>query len=304
MIYIADKGQNVDSAYHTLVKHIPTDIPIVMVSYSDGFVFNQELLSLKAHEFILVDFIEMGWNYDWANHTIENYHNRFKGDEWKKFHDWAYGKPLLCFKRELREDEATLPGYHPIEYPCLTSPWPIDTKEQFDSRPLDYFQYWGRSNECRIRIQGELWLHSFRKGYQLCDNLYYVSEYLRKESGRRAVSLWVPHWARVDINGLMEVNNLSKLSLSWPGAGFKCFRTEEAPVNSVMVQHRNNFAWSYPWDETNCILVEPGKEIEGIEAALQRDDLYEIYLAGMANVDKYRTENYIKNYIQPILDKL
>jgi hypothetical protein len=69
-----------------------------------------------------------------------------------------------------------------------------------------------------------------------------------------------------------------------------------------MVIHKNNFAWTYNWDETNCILVEPGKEIEGIEAALNNKDLYDIYLEGMKTVDKYRTENYINNYLLPLIN--
>lgn len=304
MILIADKNGNVDSAYHTLVNHIPTDKTIVMVSYSDNFVFNDELLSLKEGEFILFDFIEMGWSYDWSKHSLENYHKRFKGDEWKKFHDWAYGKPKFAFKRELDKKTANLiPEYKPIEYPCVIEKWPVQTREEFNARPINVFQYWGRSNECRLRIHSEIWLHAFKKGFQPCDNVYYINQYLAEEQGEKWITLWIPHWARIDIKNLMAVNNLSKLSLSWPGAGYKCFRTMEAPVNSVMVMHKNDFAWAYGWDETNCILVEPGKEIEGIEAALQREDLYDIYLAGMENVDKYRTENYINNYILPLINQ-
>ena len=305
MIHIADRNGNVDSVYNTLLRFIDSSkIDIVVVSYSDGFVFNDELLKLKKHEFIIIDFIEMGWNYNWANHSLDNYHKRFSGDEWKKFHEWVDGKPLACFKRELDLPTSTIEGYYPIEYPCLIPPYPIQTREEFNARPINVFQYWGRSNENRLRIHGEIWLHSYKKGFQVCDNLYYINQYLQEERGEKWISLWIPHYARVDISELMKVNNLSKLSLSWAGAGFKCFRTSEAPVNSVMVMHKNNFAWAYEWNETNCILVDEGNEIEGIEKALLNPNLYDIYLAGMQNVDKYRVQNYLKNYIQPIIDKL
>lgn len=298
-IIIANQTGEVDSAYHTLVQHIKSPLPIVMVSYSDNFVFNEDLLSLKQDEFILIDFIEMGWNYDWNKHSIENYHKRFNGDQWGKYHDWAYEKPLLCFKRELDLPTSTIEGYFPIEYPCLTDKWPIETREQFNNRPLNAFQYWGRSNEHRLRIHSEIWLHAYRKGFSVCDNLYYISEFLKNEGGEKWSTLWIPHWARVEINNLMIINNLSKLSLSWEGAGNKCFRDAEAPVNSVMVRHKNNMAWSFPWDESNSVLVEHGKEIEGIEEALKDEYLYDVYIEGMKNVDKYRLENYI-----PHLEKL
>lgn len=302
MVILADKNGHADSAYHTLVKHIESPLPIVMVSYLDNFVFNDELLSLKHDEFILVDFIEMGWNYDWDNHSLENYRKRFTGDEWEKFHDWVYGKPKICFKRELDKATATIDGYYPIEYPCVIDEYPIQTREQFNSRPINVFQYWGRSSEHRLRIHSEILMHSYKKGFQACDNIYYINSYLDHESCEKWITLWIPHYQRIEVRELMKVNNLSKLSLSWGGAGFKCFRTAEAPVNSVMVMHKNNFAWSYDWNETNCILVEHGKEIEGIEAALSNPSLYDIYVEGMKNVDKYRLGNY-KAYIENIINE-
>jgi hypothetical protein len=292
-IIIANKTGEVDSAYSTLIKHIKSPLPIVMVSYSDNFVFNEELLSLNKGEFILFDFIEMGWNYDWGRHGLESFRKRFKGEEWWKFHEWVSGRPLFCFRRELDKASSSIPGYFPIEYPCLSEPYPIQTKEEFNARPVSVFQYWGRSNENRLRIHGEIWQHSYKKGFQVCDNVYYINDYLRNEQGEKWITLWIPHYHRIDLKNLMAVNNISKLSLSWAGAGFKCFRTMESPVNSVMVMTKNNFAWSHNWDETNCILVEPGKEIEGIEEALKNPNLYDIYLKGVENVDKYRLKNYI-----------
>lgn len=301
-VIIANGSGEIDSAYHTLVSKINSPLPIVMVSYSDNFIFNEELLSLKKCEFVLIDFIEMGWDYDWSKHSLENYHKRFKGDEWKKFHEWADDKPLMAFKRELDLPTSKIDGYLPIEYPCLIDKWPVQTREEFNNRPINVFGYWGRSNECRLRIHGEIWLHSFKKGFQVCDNIYYIDQYLKQEQGEKWINMWIPHWARIDIEKVMPANNLSKLSLSWPGAGFKCFRTGESSANSVMVMHKNNFAWSHKWDESNCILVEPGKEIEGIEDALKDPYLYEVYIGGMNNVDKYRLNNYIP-YLENLINE-
>lgn len=305
-VIIADANGQTDSAYHTLVRHIPSPIPLVMVSWCENFVFNEALLELK--EWILVDFCEYGWNYEikeshiWGANTDKNgYGGRYVGEEWHKFDNWVRDNPpKIIFKRELLAKDVAR-GTFPIEYPCLIEPQHIYSKEDFDAKPINLFHFWGRSNECRIRMQEEIWLHAFNKGFQVCDNIYYVENYLKEEQGEKWVSLWIPHWARIDINQLMFINSFSKLSLSLPGAGFKCFRTGEVPVNSVMVMHKNDFAFTHDWDETNCILVEPGKEIEGIEAALKRDDLYDIYLRGVENIDKYRIGNYT-NHLKTIID--
>jgi len=229
---------------------------------------------------------------------------RYYNNDWIKFDNWVKeNPPKIIFKRELLKKDVS-DTIKPIEYPCIIAPWPVQSKEEFNSRPIDYFQYWGRSNEHRLRIHGEIWLDAYKRGYQVCDNLYYVTDYLRNEHGKKAISLWIPHYARTDISSLMSINNLSKLSLSWEGAGQKCFRTSgEAGVNSVLVMHKNNLAWAHDWNETNCILVENGKEIEGIEAALANPNLYEIYKKCVENTDRYRTGRYISEYIMPLINK-
>lgn len=309
MIITADKNQQSDSAYHSLVKHIPSKYPIVMVNWAENFVFNDALNGVR--DYVLICFCEYGWSYKiteshiWGVNTKkEGYGDgRYRGNEWDRFDDWVKNNPpKTMFKRELlKKDVSAL--VKPIDYPCIVESWPLQSKEQFNERPISAFQYWGRSNECRLRIHSEIWMHAFNKGFQPCDNVYYISEYLKNESGEKWITLWIPHWARIDIGQLMNINAYSKLSLSWPGAGFKCFRTGEAPVNSVLVMYKNDFAWAYDWDETNCILVEPGLEIDGIEAALKMEDLYGIYKNGVLNVEKYRVSNYIKDYIYPLISK-
>lgn len=310
MIITADKNQQSDSAYHTLVKHIPTNYTIVMVNWAENFVFNDRLNELK--EYILICFCEYGWSYNiteshiWGLNTKKDGYGdgRYAGEEWQKFDSWVKNNPpKVFFKRELLKKDVT-DKVKPIEYPCVVNQYEIEGEEGFNSRPINVFQYWGRSNECRLKIHSEIWMHAFKKGFQPCDNLYYISDYLKNEQGEKWITLWIPHWARVEINNLLTINSYSKLSLSWPGAGFKCFRTSEAPVNSVLVMHKNEFAWAYDWNESNCILVEPNKEIDGIELALKNKDLYNIYKNGVENVKKYRLDNYINNYILPIIDSL
>lgn len=306
MIIISDAKGRTDSVYHSLINKIFAAFPIVLVSWVEDFIFNEELLGIK--DYVLCCFAEEGWDIKiteshlWGVNS-EQFPRYYNGD-WIKFDNWVKeNPPKLFFKRELLKENVTH-IVKPIEYPCVIDKWPIQSEQEFNSRPVSVFQYWGRSNEHRIRIHGQIWNHAFKKGFQPCDNVYYINQYLKEEQGEKWITLWIPHWARIEIDKLMPVNNISKLSLSWEGAGFKCFRHSEAPVNSVMVMHKNDFAWAYGWDKSNCILVEHGKEIEGIEAALNNPNLYNIYLRGVENCDKYRIENYIKNYIEPLINSI
>lgn len=306
MIIIANKTGEIDSAYHSLVKHIHTDIPIVMVSWSSNFVFNEELLSLKPKEFIVVDFIEMGWDYDFTNQTLENYYNRFEGDEWKKFHDWAYScQPLLCFKRELDNDTAKIPGYHPIDYPATVEPIPVQSEAEFNARPISAAYYFGRSHEARLSLHASIWSGATKYGYSVCDNIYYFNGFMQNESGKKYVSLNIPHYQRHPIENLLTINGMAKIGIAPAGAGIKTFRACEVSCNSVMLLWEDSLSWAYPWVHGfNCLKCKPGEEVETIEKWVQDPRLYSIYCEGVKNWEKYRTENYINNYIIPLLQNL
>lgn len=306
MIVTADKNGRTDAAYHSL-NVLNVKYPVIMVSWVEDFVFNDALLELK--DYVLICYCEYGydWNMEKSGSHIwgENsprFQQYYNGD-WIKFDNWVKeNPPKLLLKRELLLRDVT-DTIKPIEYFSNIHELPLQTKEEFNSRPINTFQYWGRSNEERLRIHGEIWLHAYKKGFQPCDNLYYINHYMAEEKGEKWVTLWIPHYARIDVQELMKINNMSKLSLSWAGAGFKCFRSAEAPTCSVMVMHKNNYAWSYLWDDTNCILVEPKKEIEGIEEALIRTDLYEVYKKGVENSKNYLAKNYIP-FIEKMINEL
>jgi len=304
MIITADKNHVTDAAYHTL-NNINANCPVVMVNWVENFFFNDALLNIK--DYILICYCEYGydWNMDKSGTHIwgknSELFSRYYSGDWVKFDSWVKeNPPKLLLKRELLKEDVS-DRVKPIEYFSNVNEFPLQTEQEFNSRPVNCYQYWGRSNEERIRIHGEIWLHAYKKGFQPCDNIYYVNNYLTEDKGEKWITLWIPHYARIEVNELMKVNNMSKLSLSWAGAGFKCFRTAEAPTCSVMVMHKNNYSWSFDWNETNCILVDKGEEIEGIEKALQRNDLYEVYKNGVENSKKYLTHNYLP-YIENLIN--
>jgi len=310
-VIVADKQGRTDGSAHNFIQKIPTDMPIVLVSRVDDFVFNEELLSLD--KYILVNFFEMGWDFDWndGGHLFgagrSHYLKMFLSEEWKKFDDFVKNNPpMLTFQRELHKADFN-GNVYPIEYPNLTNKYEIQSRTEFNSRPISCFFYWGRSNEIRVQTHGDIWKGASRHNYSVCDNVYYFKEFMTNEQGKKYISLWIPHYGRIDINHLLVINNQSKLSLSLPGAGIKCFRsTGESCVNSVMVCLDDELAWSYPFEHgVNCIKINPNESVvECIEKAMQREDLYEIYSRGMDTADKYRVENYINDYLLPKINSL
>lgn len=307
-ILIADKNGRTDSIYHHLNDKINSKYQLVMVSWVEGFVFNDELLNIK--DYVLICMCEYGWNYEikdshiWGKNKIKDGNDRYNGEEWNKFDDWVReNEPKIIFKRELLKKDVS-EKVQPIEYPCVLKEYTIQSELEFNSRPINLFNFWGRSNEERLRIHGDIWLHSYKKGFQVCDNVYYFNNYIQEESGEKWVTLWIPHYARIDIYELLKINNLSKFCISWEGAGFKCFRTSEACVNSIMAMNVKaiEYAWTFDWNETNCIFLEKGKEVDGIEEALLRNDLYEVYKNGVENSRKYMLPSYI-NHLEQLINK-
>lgn len=307
MVILADANGRTDTPAYEMLRQINSPIPMVLVSRVDGFVFNQSLYQLD--KYILVDYVENGWNWDrkfthkWTFNSEK--FDFLNTDEYKRFDDFVHTKrPLLTFMRELLQDDESKILIS-IEYPCWHLPYQVQTKEQFDKRQLQLFHYWGHSHESRRRFQGQAYLHAVKEDITIIDNIFYYDQFLRENHRKYWATIHIPHFARLSMSEILQKNNNAKLSLCLPGAGVKCFRHSESPVNSVMVLQYDNLAWSYKWENGfNCIRAFDGMEIETIENALQRNDLYDIYREGMNTVDKYRVNRYISEYILPNIEKV
>lgn len=308
-IIVADKGGDTDGSMHKMLMAIESATPIVLMSRTRNFQFNDSLLGAK--DYILADVSEMGWDWEWGEHgshqwgkNIEHFPQFSENEHYKRFNDWvAANQPKLTFQRELlKKDVSDI--LKPIDYPCWYEPKEIQDKTGFNGRPISSFYYWGRSHEARLKLHSDIWKAASERGFSVCDNLNFFEKFVFEEEGRKWVSLNIPHYGRIDVREIIGRQALSKTSIAMPGAGVKTFRHCESSINSVMVKWKDDLAWSYSWDETNCVLTEEGKEIEDIENALQNPDLYEIYKAGTANCQKYQINNYLKNYLLPIINKI
>lgn len=305
MILSADKNKYSPPEYNVL-KNVNSTLPLVLITRLDDYEFNTELLNLK--EYVLIDFSELGWDKEFKDSHIfgkntSDFKYRFDSPEWDKLDGWVKNNPpKYHFIREILKKDIT-DTVLPIDYPCYATPYPVENREHFNSRPVNVFNFWGRSSEDRVKVHAEFWTHSSVNGASICDNMYYINKFLNEEHNpNKWVTLNIPHFSRVDIQNIYNINGLSKLSLSLKGCGNKCFRHGESPVNSIMVMEDNGITFAYEWVHgVNCIKFK-GDPISAIEQALKRDDLYDIYLRGLENIDKYRIDNYTKNYIEKIIN--
>lgn len=304
MIVSPDREFKLDGSVLRITEMVNSPVPIVPITRIDGFVFNPELF--KLNNYILLDYSELFWyNNNTDTHIFgkntHKFYEQFPGDEWKKFDEFVAKKPPeIYFKRELNKKDKT-DTILPIDYPSWVEPVPIQSKQEYNNRPINVFFFWGRSSEYRVKFHSDVWANSSRNGAAVCDNMYYLDGFLSQEqSPNKWVTLNIPHYARIDIGQILGVNGLSKLSVSMWGSGKKCFRDAEAPVNSLMVMQESDILHTFEWiNGVNCLKVPSAEmEVSVIDEFLKKDNLYEIYLNGVENLNNYRYSNYI-----PYLEK-
>ena len=317
MVILADITRT-DGVALKLCEAINSPYPILLISRQENLNFNEQILSLKGQKYVIADFIEVGWNWNREETLIIGKNiGEFKDccqSGWERLDEFIKeNPPVLYFKRELLKKDATAKVL-PIEYPNWQKEYPTQTREQFNARPISVLNYWGRSHEARLIVHGEIWKNAARKGYAVCDNIYYINHFMREDSNiNKWVSLWIPHYARIDISEILKINEMSKLCISLPGAGVKCFRqTGEAVVNGIVVMPEDNLEYSYPFvNNVNCIkfpietVTGVDKEwgvIEAVEKALLNNNLYDIYLESLLVAEFYRVDNYTK-YIENLINK-
>lgn len=302
-VIVADENSITDGSAFELLCQVRSDVPIVLVAWAENFKFNKALLAIE--NYVLVCFCEYGWDHNltdthiWGKNT--EHFPRYCSEGYRELDEWVKSNPpKLMLKRELLKKD-TSDTIKPIEYPCRHKTFQ-QTKEEFDARVFSVFNYWGRSHEKRLTLHGNIWVEAGRHGYSVCDNLYQLQHFVH-EHGDKWVTLHIPHYSRIPMEELLQVNGNSKISISFPGAGKKCFRHGESSLNSVMALEKSDLAWSYDWNETNSIQFEIGNEIPTIIEALKRDDLYDIYLAGTSNCENYQIGNYVSKYLEPLINQ-
>lgn len=300
-VYTADARQQTDGAFCDLLQKVNSKYPIVLISRPGGYVFNEEIKSLD--KYILVNGEELGWDgrHDITHFFGKNSHefgDGYNTDEWRKLDDFVSSKPpLITFTRELLKADENETN-KPIEYPALYSV-PLQSKQEFDNRPLEVFFNWGLSNPSRPKLHGDIFSKCDKYGYIVYDNLAALDGFLQHESNpRKWLTVHTAWYARYPMGNVIAINGLAKISVSLFGAGRKCFRSSEAPVNSIMALPYDNLAWSFDWvSSVNCFrLQEPISNYVGwLNVLLKCGDIYDIYCNGVETSNKYFLPNYLQH---------
>ena len=307
---------------YSVIKDIQSEIPLVLVTRMSDFKFNEDLKRLD--KYVLVNMSELGWDYDFSRGTpifgknFYYFRDLYPGDEWAKFNDWISGNPpILTLQRELLNKDVWY-DIAPIEYPFYGEIPPIQSFDEYIARPLNVFHYWGRSHEDRVSTHASFWMRSRHNGASICDNLSEVMPFIQRESNpNKWVTLHIPHYMRTDIGVLLQLNGMSKMGLSLPGAGKKCFRSAEVPTNSLMIMEENEMAWQFPWvDQKNCFTYKDGyfdnhpidernNPVDVIERVIKLHPqvIYEAYRACVENARNYQINSYSR-HLEKIIQKV
>lgn len=309
MIITVSKTRN-DGVGFELAQRLNVNKPIVFVSLQEDLDFNEDILNLAGKPYVLMSFIEMGYDWDMkeGHHfgvNTQNFPNTFHYKSWKVFDEFVRDNPPeITFCRESLQSDITN-KYQPISYPCFITPQPIQSEEEFNNRTFEVFNTFGISHEYRKDLHGQIWQQSGKYGYSVADNLYILDHFIQHEKGRKWASIHIPWWARQPIEVITERNKSAKIGISIAGAGRSCFRHTEIPTVSAMLMWEDETAWhKKDWIHgVNCIKCEQGKEIEtAIEWLNKPNELYNIYIEGMKTVDKFRFHNYIP-YLEDLINK-
>lgn len=308
-VFVADKNGHTDGSMHRLLQMVECKLPIVLMSRTGGFTFNEALRRLDR--WVLVEVSELGWDWDITeSHTWGGNTDRFpqyQSEEYKKFDEWvAQNPPVFTLQRELLKKDVT-DNRKPIDYPMWYQVPPPVSKEEFESRPFELINYWGRSHERRLLFHSAIWRYATICGLSICDNLHYAKSFIENESGKKWATFHIAHYNRIPMEELIHFIISAKIGVSLRGAGYKCFRTTEVAAFAVLCMHNDELAYSFMWEHgSNCIKMPFGtnkhcnEEIGAIEKALNRKDLYEIYVNGIENCRRYQADNYVRNYINRI----
>jgi hypothetical protein len=285
---------------------------VVPVSFYGDYQFRRDLPTIIGNKkWVMADFMELGleWPFDGTVDTHVFGRNsanfpRMAGQETMRLDAFVRDHPPLVYlKRELLAREHS-DWLVPIEFPAYLPLPPLQSKEEFDSRPVEAFHFWGLSSRVRPVLHGDIFRHSYDEGYEIISDWHQWHGYFSDKRGRTWASIHAPHFCRVGIEHIQHYLHRSKISVSLPGAGYHCFRGSEALMGSIPAYQHTAVGWSYPFKHgENCIELRPGFEWEDLHEATQREDLYDIYVEAQKAAAFYQSANYVNNHIIPSIEK-
>jgi hypothetical protein len=290
------------------------DVIVVPISTFADYKFNPKLHDIDGWDlsarkpWVLLDFTELEWCYfDEKNETHLFGKNtrdcRWLNPHWHPFCDFVRDHPpVMYFKRELLAKDVTA-SVKPIDWPCYLGEPPLQSESEFNARPIEVFFSWGFSHPSRPRLHAAIFHAMTTHNIGVIAEIDQFEGYFKGPCARTWASIFAPWHARKPIADLEWYQMRSKMSVSLPGCGRKCFRHAEAPVGTIMALQEDELAWSYPWVHgENAVRLCPGHEFEDLDAATKWPNLYQIYLKSQETIALYRTKPYVQNYLFPLIE--
>jgi hypothetical protein len=297
------KHQLLDNLPNVVANQEQADAVIIPVSYFPDIEVNPRLYQIRK-PVILVDYMEYGssWNGEDTHIFGRNHHiaGCLQTPGWIHFSEWVKNNPpKLIFKRELLQKDACS-TIKPISFLCHLERHPIQSREEYNARPLEVSFIWGFSHESRPRLHGAIFQAMATHGLGVISGWdQFHPHFEHNPPARNWATVHVPYYARHSMADVMWMNERSKIGVSCYGNGKVCFRTSEMR-STLMAMPEDNIAFPYQWVHgVNCLKFRNGHEFEDLEAFTRREDLYDIYVAGEANLDRYRPDRFIPEYFLP-----
>lgn len=182
-------------------------------------------------------------------------------------------------------------GFHPIDFYNFLE-WPtIHSFEEFQARPIDVFLSYGLSHPLRPAVHAALMASCHEMGWTFITK----PEHMLHEEPPYVVLLHTPYYDRLEMDDIMLLQSQSKITISLPGAGTKCFRHSESPINSVMAFPLDDVVWQAGWGQNNSIQIrgDASEWPEKLKRHLNHGrKLYDRYLAGTKRVSVQGSEGF------------
>lgn len=255
---------------------------------------------------VVFDYFEHGW---WKGDTV----NWMLGDkelpkdtEFIRPYDvlskWVFGNKAQIkayFQRELHKEHTkeNFPVY-PIDWYNSYVWEAIDTRVEFDARPIDVLWIYGNSHPMRQQFHGEMMKQAFPQWDVITDE-----KQIPFISNPTVAMLYKPHFDRLSQEEVYRIQSLSKITVSLPGFGVKCFRDTEAIVNSIVALPENNMVYHSGIKNIGLVLRSNPKSWVSCLSDFFKKDLYEKYLGCIKRSLELKPDRVWNDYIFPIISK-
>ena len=288
------------------------DVVLLLIAGGTDYCFDAAAFAEVTRRQLPVILLDYWEGPDW---TADSGH----GQRTAALHE---ARVVAHFKRELRADYVNANPYPvlPLDFALSRRCWSKtnqpDTQLQYTNRKIDVFYPWGYSNADRPLLHAELFRAYQRFGDIPATTVEDVRHCLDMDQRIPLALLFLPSHRRLPIETVLAMQHTAKLSLSLPGYGRKCWRSQEAGCNALAVhQSPEQTQWSFPWvPGHNCLSLPSIAGTDRLDAAaavetlyhwimIDHGPLYHMYTESVRNAANYFSDRYAASYLVPAMQR-